>query len=291
MPETAPPPTRAADAPGGASDGPADGASNGGVAGRVANLDVGLFEPIPSQTSPDDRRALLAVQDAVARGLGSYVYLEIGSFRGGTLQPHLRDGRCAKVYSIDLRPEVQPDDMHGVALEEHYHHVTAASMLSDLRDAAGAEAAAKTVTFECDVRDVPAGAVDPPPHLVLIDGEHTSRAVRSDFAACRRLAAPNATFLFHDAARVTPALRSILKGLRAEGVPHAPLMLGGVVFAIALEGSPAAADPRLTAMARPIGRYFALSRLQMFYQRTLGSPGAGTLKPLLRPLVRRLRRD
>ena len=272
--------------------------AGGAVADRVAALDLSLFDPIRSQTSPDDRRALLAVQDAVARAFGAYVYLEIGSFLGGTLQPHVRDSRCESIVSVDLRPEVQPDDMHGVTIEGNYDHVSSESMRAALRDSLAAtgpgadpRGVEKITTFECDLTDVPAGAIGAKPHLCFIDGEHTSKAVRSDFAACRKLARPDAVIAFHDAARVIPALEDILAGLKAEGAEHTPLMLGGVVFAIALSDCPAADDARLNAMKRSIPRYFALSKLHMLYQRKMGAPGAGFVKPLLRPLVKKLRQD
>jgi len=81
-----------------------------GVLGRIASLDMTLFAAIPTQTSDEDKTALLAVQRAVAVRHGRYSYLEIGSHLGGSIQPHLVDPRCEVVYSIDPRPENQPDD-------------------------------------------------------------------------------------------------------------------------------------------------------------------------------------
>jgi hypothetical protein len=42
---------------------------------RVEALDLSLFNAISSQTSEGDRRSLLAVQRAIARGHNEYVYL------------------------------------------------------------------------------------------------------------------------------------------------------------------------------------------------------------------------
>src|SRR4051812_29146328 len=56
------------------------------IADRVAALDVTLFSEIPSQTDAWDRRALLALHQAAARGTSTFVYLEIGSYLGGSLQ-------------------------------------------------------------------------------------------------------------------------------------------------------------------------------------------------------------
>jgi hypothetical protein len=63
------------------------------VSDRIEDLDVGLFDAIPSQTSADTRRSLLAVHRATARRHGEIAYLEIGSHLGGSLQPYLLDPR------------------------------------------------------------------------------------------------------------------------------------------------------------------------------------------------------
>ena len=40
------------------------------IEARVKQLDVSLFDPIGSQTSPDDRRSMLAIHAAVSARLG-----------------------------------------------------------------------------------------------------------------------------------------------------------------------------------------------------------------------------
>ena len=76
----------------------------------LKNLDTSVFEGIPSQTSDDDRKSLLALQAGVRSRRKTYTYLEIGSFLGGSLQPHLLDRSCERIYSIDKRCVVAPDD-------------------------------------------------------------------------------------------------------------------------------------------------------------------------------------
>lgn len=66
---------------------------------RISSLDTSLFETVPTLVYAPDKLSLLAVQRAV-RKLKSYSYLEIGSYQGGTLQPHLGDPRCKRIYSI-----------------------------------------------------------------------------------------------------------------------------------------------------------------------------------------------
>ena len=76
---------------------------------RLNALDISLFDKIQSQSTDDDRRSLLACESAVGNLQNGYMYLEIGSYLGGSIQPHLLDEKCARIYSIDKRPEVQPD--------------------------------------------------------------------------------------------------------------------------------------------------------------------------------------
>jgi hypothetical protein len=77
---------------------------------RVTTLDSSLFDYIPTETYPDDRKSLLALRAAVAERRRTFRYLEIGSHHGGTLQPLIVNRRCVHIASIDPRPEWQPDD-------------------------------------------------------------------------------------------------------------------------------------------------------------------------------------
>ena len=45
----------------------------------IDELDMVLFEPIPSQTSEGDRRSLLAIHSSIANRHERFTYLEIGS--------------------------------------------------------------------------------------------------------------------------------------------------------------------------------------------------------------------
>jgi hypothetical protein len=70
---------------------------------RITSLDVALFDAVPSQTSLEHRESLLRWPRCV-RLPGSYVYLEVRSDLGETLQSRLADHRCSSIYSIDKRP-------------------------------------------------------------------------------------------------------------------------------------------------------------------------------------------
>src|SRR6187551_3514791 len=75
----------------------------------IADLDLDLFSKIESQSTPNDKQSFLAIQLALRNLRQGYKYLEIGSYPGGSIQPYLLDDRCSKIYSIDKRPEKQPD--------------------------------------------------------------------------------------------------------------------------------------------------------------------------------------
>ena len=65
------------------------------MADRVETLDVDLFSFVPMQALGSDKRALLALHAAVAATETPFAYLEIGSFRGGSLQALVADPRCS----------------------------------------------------------------------------------------------------------------------------------------------------------------------------------------------------
>ena len=171
----------------------------------VAALDTTLFDLVETQSNAKDRRSWLAVQRAVRQAKDSFVYLEIGSYLGGSLQQYLQDPRCRRIYSIDNRTR---DERHAENSEQ--------AMLDNLRRAApgGTD---KLVCFASDARDVHPRAIDEAPDICFIDGEHTDRAVLSDFAFCLAVCAPDAAILFHDAGSTRPGIKECLRLLRRSG--------------------------------------------------------------------------
>ena len=222
---------------------------------RLERRDLSLFAAVPSETRPADRSALLAVQAAVRRG-GDYVYLEIGSHLGGTLQPHCLDPRCRRIYSIDKRPEVVGGDVRGHRVR--YEGNSTARMLAGLRAALGKAAVEKIVTFDADSAEVPAAGIAEPPRLCFIDGEHTTAAVLRDFAFCRRVAARDSVILFHDAHLMHAAIRECRRSLETAGVRHLALKLPGAVYAILLGAAIAREGAELRAVAQS-DRWFRAS--------------------------------
>jgi tetratricopeptide (TPR) repeat protein len=197
---------------------------------RLEGLDVSLFDAILSGTSEQDRLALLELQRAVREAFGAYVYLEIGSHLGGSIQPHLIDPRCSKIYSIDKRPAEQPDE-RGISFP--YPNNSTQKMLKLLENVS-AEDMHKIVTIDADASEIDPAQIDVAPQFCFIDGEHTNRAVISDFEFCYKICAPNALIVFHDVNIVGEGVKAILRTLQEKGIKHSAVHVGGVVFAIGL---------------------------------------------------------
>lgn len=178
---------------------------------QVEALDLSLFEKIGSETSAEDRRSLLAVQRATARRHGRYVYLEIGSHLGGSIQSHLVDSRCNKIYSIDPRPSQQLDDRSEVCVC-NYENNSTERMLELLRVIAPNEVS-KIQCFDMDASEVYPSQITDTPHLALIDGEHTQKSALSDFRFCNRVIRHDGTIVFHDFGIIFPAVREICNSL------------------------------------------------------------------------------
>jgi hypothetical protein len=244
---------------------------------RLDSLDTSIFDLIPTQTTKADRHSLLAVQHLVAKHFGSYTYLEIGSHLGGSIVPHLVDARCSKIYSIDLRPESQPDNDGRVY---QYPGNTSRRMLPNL-SAIDAAQVAKVVTFDLDARDVDPNQIDDPPQLCFVDGEHTTEACFSDGLFCIGVCSTHATLMFHDANHVVHAISRLIARLGASGKGFRALVLPEKLFVIALDGSPAAADDHLCSIQKNIARFHVMSRLRHFYRTSLNDFGIDWLRPVL----------
>ncbi len=213
---------------------------------QIERLDRDLFTWIESQSSPMDRTAFLALQRATAACFGRYSYLEIGSYLGGTIVPHLLDPRCEAVFSIDPRPDVVPDDREG-GTTFSYAGITAQTMLDGLRKIAPASVG-KIRCFDSDAAQVDVAALHPRPRLALIDGEHTVQAVLADFDFCLRAITPDGAILFHDANIIYPALEKAVARLRAERRPFVELVFDGTVFALCFSPELVQQDPHLRSV-------------------------------------------
>ncbi|MDJ1177030.1 class I SAM-dependent methyltransferase [Roseofilum capinflatum] len=209
----------------------------------IDELDLSVFETIPSQTSAEDRRSLLAVQRATARKYKEYTYLEIGSYLGGTIQPHLVDNRCKRIYSIDPRPVEQPDD-RSPGYIVHYENNSTEKMLNMLK-AIGYGDIGKIECFDVDASQVDSERIKTAPEIMFIDGEHTQSSTRSDFEFCRKVVSENGVILFHDYTIIYPAVIEICNLLDRQPITYVPLKFKGSVFGIFFDSELVYADPYL----------------------------------------------
>lgn len=201
---------------------------------RIHSLDTTLFEAIPSSTSENDRRAVLLLQDCVRTHRG-YIYLEIGSYLGGTIQPHFVDPACKKIYSIDKRPEFTPDE-RGQAY--HYENNSTELMLRNLHHAFPSIAVKKISTFDSDVNTLNPGEITEKPNLCFVDGEHTNQAVFSDFKFCLQVSHPDAIIAFHDTCYIFKGIKKIKKYMSDNSIRFRGYILGDSVYAILLNKAP-----------------------------------------------------
>lgn len=250
----------------------------GNIADRIESLDLSLFDSIETQSSDGDRLAWLAVQRAMRQPSG-YVYLEIGSHLGGSLQQHLADPLCRGIVSIDKRPLSQPDDRGKVY---HYEGNSTARMLDNLRRIAP-EQLGKVTCFDADASEIDPQKIELPPTFCFIDGEHTEPAVLSDFEFCLKVCADDAAICFHDDKIIHPALGSILSSLRTRGIPFTARKLTGVTFGIFLRKCPVAHDPYVLSHSTDAALWLRLQRLRQCVP--------GWLRPLARRLVRVFKRQ
>lgn len=193
-------------------------------------LDAGLYENITSQTSDDDRRSLLALQNAVRDRFGDYVYLEIGSYRGGSIQPHLLDPRCRRIYSIDKRPPGDVPDVRGSGV---VYTSSTQQMLDRLKQLAP-EQVNKIICFDEDAASMSGSSLEERPHLCFIDGEHTNSAVYSDFQFCLSVCDPNGVIVFHDSNLIYQGIAAALMELWRRGVDFEAITLPDIVYCVGL---------------------------------------------------------
>ena len=180
----------------------------------ASSADLAYLFPIGSQTSENDKICLLGAIRLIREG-GSYAYVEIGSFRGGSLTPFLMDPACKRILSIDDRGRIQPDE-RGVSYD--YTAITTQTMLDELHGAG--LLTDKLTTFDGSVHEL-ANQRGAPFDLAFIDGEHTDEACFRDFIWTLPLMKASAIIAFHDSSLVYKSLKLIMLYLDKAGVEHA----------------------------------------------------------------------
>jgi hypothetical protein len=212
---------------------------------RIARLDGTLFNYVLSQSTENDRRSLLAVQLAL-RERGDYVYLEIGSYRGGSLQPFLADPRCRKIISIDPRPPILPDE-RGENLS--YYDNTTAAMLNELKAVPSAELG-KIQSIEASTETILPKSLSVKPDVCFIDGEHTDAAVLRDSLFCFEALNGNGCITYHDANIVYNGIYLFIQELQRRGMRFQAANLSDSVFLIEVGATSISESAHIKSMQR-----------------------------------------
>ncbi len=194
----------------------------------ISGLDIRIFDRIPSQTTASDKRSLLFLQRTVRDVNSSYVYLEIGSHLGGSIQPYLPDRKCIKIYSIDKRPPSQPDERSDS--EMAYPGNTTERMLRNLKNVA--DDVSKLTCLDGDVASINTAQIEHTADICLIDGEHTNSAVVKDFRFCKSVLSDDGIIIFHDANVVSGGLKEIIRDLRGSGERFRAYYFSTSIFAL-----------------------------------------------------------
>jgi len=204
----------------------------------INNLDLKIFEKIKTQLTDNDKQTLLGCQFAVRNLLPKYNYLEIGSYLGGSIQPHLLDEKCARVYSIDKRPLRQPDER---GVDYIYLNNSTARMLELLCEIAPTD---KITTIDGDTRrEVKPSQIEEKIQMCFIDGEHTDEAVLSDFKFCLEVLDENGAILFHDSAINYNAIANCIKYLKDNEIEFRANSLPDAVFVVEIGDFPLHKSP------------------------------------------------
>jgi len=202
--------------------------------------DLGLFAQIASQSTDEDKRSLLACQLAVRELSAGYTYLEIGSHLGGSIQPHLADPRCGRIYSIDKRPRKQADAR---GFDWVYENNSTDRMLENLRKVS--PDLSKLTTIDGDSRSIDRSRINEKVDLCFIDGEHTDEAAIADFEFCRSVLAESGAIVFHDAQITYNGIADCIELLKADGVSFKAYVLPHVVFVVEIGEFPMHRHPRI----------------------------------------------
>ena len=206
----------------------------------IQNLDLRLFEKIPSQSTDRDKQSLLACELAARELTGEYNYLEIGSYLGGSIQPHLLDPKCRRIYSLDKRPHSQPDAR---GFDFVYENNSTARMMEKL--SAVSENREKIKTVDGDSKTIDPGEIADKIQLCFIDGEHTDEAVFRDFRFCLDVLAENGAIMFHDSQITYNGIAAAVKYLQDKGAKFHGYILPNLVFVIEIGDFPIHRHPRV----------------------------------------------
>jgi hypothetical protein len=179
---------------------------------KTSSVDISVFKA-PTQTSNKDRVALETIRTFISAKVPSYNYLELGSYLGGTLLPHLVSPNCNRILSVDRRVSFQPDERRAAGYS--YEGITTSDLKNELRrHVEDSECFSKLETYDGMIDELdpqiiqkkyPAGF-----HLCFIDAEHTNEAVFSDFMYTYQLAASDSVIMLHDSWMLGSGIKNII---------------------------------------------------------------------------------
>jgi hypothetical protein len=222
-----------------------------------------LFCKIPAQLSDGDKGSFLAILRAHGELHGEYAYLEIGSHLGGSIAPVLLDQKCKKIYSIDKRPAVVPDDTGKVY---HYPMNSSARMMANLR-AIHSSADEKVTCFDGDTASVAITELSLTPSICFIDGEHTDAVAYRDYQFCRKAIQNRGTLVFHDANTLYLTLQRIINDLNSEDFSFEAYCLADSMFVISLGTPKISRDEGIMVLMRQGGGYLPSLVINDHYRR------------------------
>ncbi len=160
---------------------------------------------------------------------GPYSYLEIGSYLGKSLQPHIQDDDCVHALSIDLRPDLTPDERGALST---YEDIRTEDMLEGLRQHASPTQMEKlqTVDDTSDYLNNYRGEIRF--DLALIDGEHTIEAAFRDFTNAMTVMKENCIIAFDDTHIIYPAIKNACSYLESHKIPYEVCFGRGFITAL-----------------------------------------------------------
>lgn len=178
---------------------------------------------IPGQLGFRAVQILIKVQEWVSED-GPYNYVEIGSFRGRSLLPHVWDDDCEHALSIDLRPSFTPDERSPI---DYYDEVSAESMMAAIARHVPKKNLKKVECLTADAREIGSRKGTAKFDLALIDGEHTNEAAFSDFIHLLPEMKDECVVIFDDTHIVFSAVANAITLLESQGRPHKALFMKG----------------------------------------------------------------
>lgn len=211
---------------------------------KIKAADISIFT-VPTSTYPEDKSTLLKVQQLVQSEITDYNFLEVGSYRGGALVPHLLSPLCKAVYSIDKRPKSTPDER---GINFSYEEVSTRDMIGFLLQQVPEVHLSKLHTFDSDSSEAVPN-INEKIDFAFIDGEHKVKATIRDFLSVYPCLSKNAFVAFHDANLIIDAIHSVKLFLDYLNVNAKVFLLPQVVAVVAIGDYVQVAEAKFASIA------------------------------------------